>query len=76
MKKVKIVKIKSELTGYGIKGIKREFSNINERIEKMIEKGCEYCGFVPNTIRGAGEIEVLSLIFQKDVDDNKANNKE
>ena len=67
MKQVKFIEIKSELGGWGgFKGSKYTFPNINETIEEMIKKGWEYCGYVPNTTRGKGNIETLSLIFQKE----------
>lgn len=67
MKKVKFIEIKSELCGWGgFKGKKYVFSEINETIENMIKKGWVYCGYVPNETRATGEIEKLSLIFQKD----------
>lgn len=70
MKKVKFIEIKSELSGWGgIKGGKYEFPNINETIEEMIKEGWEYSGYVPNITRATGDIETLSLIFQKE--DNK-----
>ncbi len=71
MKKVKFIEIESELCGWGgFKGTKYVFPDINKTIEKMIKKGWEYCGYVPNTTRGTGEIEKLSLIFQKDEKEN------
>ena len=67
MKKIKFIEIKSELNGWGgIKGYKYVFPNINETIEKMIQEGWEYSGYIPNETRGTGEIEKLSLIFQKE----------
>lgn len=70
MKKVKFIEIKSELCSWGgFKGTKYIFPEINETVEDMIKKGWEYCGYVPNSTRGTGEIETLSLIFQKDEED-------
>ncbi len=67
MKKVKFIEIKSELCGWGgFKGSKYIFPNINETIEEMIKKDWEYCGYVPNETRATGDIETLSLIFQKE----------
>lgn len=67
MKKIKFIEIQSELCGWGgFKGTKYIFPEIDETIEKMIKGGWEYCGFVPKQMRGTGEIEILSLIFQKD----------
>ena len=72
MKKVKFIEIKSELCGWGgFKGSKYVFPNINETIEKMIKKGREYCGYVPNETRATGDIETLSLIFQKEDQEEK-----
>lgn len=67
MRKVKFIEIKSELRGWGwFKGSKYVFPKINEIIGDMIKKGWEYCGYVPNETRGSGDIEKLSLIFQKE----------
>ncbi len=67
MKKVKFIEIKSELCGWGgFKGSKYIFPNINETIEEMIKKDWDYCGYVPNETRATGDIETLSLIFQKE----------
>lgn len=67
MKKVKFIEIKSELCGWGgFKGTKYMFPKVNKIIEIMIKKGWEYCGYVPNITRGTGDIEKLSLIFQKE----------
>lgn len=67
MKKVKFITIKSELCDWDpFKGKKYIFTGINETIEKMINDGWEYCGFVPNETRGIGDIEKLSLVFQRE----------
>lgn len=67
MKKVKFIEIRSEISGWGgLKGEKCVFPKINETIEEMIKEGWEYCGFVPNEARGTGEIETISLVFQKE----------
>lgn len=67
MKKIEFVRIKSELTGFGLgKGTKYEFDGIEKAVEKRIKAGWEFCGYVPITTRGAGDIETLSLIFQKE----------
>ena len=72
MKKVKFIEVKSELSGWGgIKGNKYIFPNINETIEEMIKKGWEYLGYVPKQTRGTGDIETLSLIFQKEAERKK-----
>ena len=69
MKQVKFIEIKSETAGWGaFKGSKYVFPNINETIEKMLKEGWEYCGYVPNETRGTGDIEKLSLVFQKNLD--------
>ena len=49
-----------------MKGSKYIFPDINETIEEMIKKGWEYLGYVPKETRGTGDIETLSLIFQKE----------
>lgn len=67
MKEVEFVRIKSELSGYGFgKGTKYEFSGVEDIIKERIESGWEYCGYVPVETRGTGDIETMSLIFQKE----------
>ena len=67
MKQVKFIEIKSELSGWGgFKGSKYIFPDINETIEKMLKEGWECSGYVPNETRKTGDIEKLSLIFQKE----------
>ena len=66
MKKVEFVRLKSELCGYGLgKGTKYSFEGVEKVIKERIENGWEYCGFVPFETRGTGDIEIMSLIFQK-----------
>ena len=66
MKKVEFVRIKSELIGYGLgKGTKYGFDRVEEIIKERIENGWDYCGYVPIETRGTGDIETMSLIFQK-----------
>ena len=67
MKKVEFVRIKSELIGYGLgKGTKYGFDRVEEIIKERIENGWDYCGYVPIETRGTGDIETMSLVFQKD----------
>lgn len=67
MKKVEFVRIKAELTGFGVgKGIKSKFESIEDIIKERIENGWSYIGYVPIETRGTGDIETLSLIFQRD----------
>lgn len=67
MKKVEFVKLKSELCGYGFgKGTKYGFDGVEEVIKARIENGWDYCGYVPLETRGTGDIELLSLVFQKE----------
>jgi hypothetical protein len=66
MKKVEFVRIKSELIGYGLgKGTKYGFDRVEEIIKERIENGWDYCGYVPIETRGTGDIETMSLVFQK-----------
>ena len=66
MRKVEFVRIKSELIGYGLgKGTKYGFDRVEEIIKKRIENGWDYCGYVPIETRGTGDIETMSLVFQK-----------
>ena len=67
MKKVEFVRLKSELYGYGFgKGAKYGFEGVEEIIKERIESGWDYCGYVPLETRGPGDIETISLIFQKE----------
>lgn len=67
MKKIQFIRIKSELCGYGLgKGTKYSFPCAEETIREWVERGWEYCGFVPLETRGTGDIETMSLIFQKE----------
>ena len=67
MKKVEFVRIKSELIGYGLgKGTKYGFDRVEEIIKERIENGWDYCGYVPIETRQTGDIETMSLVFQKD----------
>lgn len=69
MKKVEFVRIKSELCGYGLgKGSKYGFHGAEEIIKGMIEAGWEYIGYIPIETRGTGDIETMSLIFQREVE--------
>lgn len=66
MRKVEFVRIKSELVGFGLgKGTKYGFDKVEEIIKERIENGWDYCGYVPIETRGTGDIETMSLIFQK-----------
>ena len=66
MRKVEFVRIKSELIGYGLgKGMKYGFDRVEEIIKERIENGWDYCGYVPIETRGTGDIETMSLVFQK-----------
>ena len=67
MKKVEFVRIKSELCGFGlVKAQKYEFDGVEAIIKERIEQGWEYSGYIPVVTRATGEIETMSLIFQKD----------
>lgn len=67
MKKVEFVRVKSELSGYGFgKGTKYSFDGVEEIIRKHIEGGWSFEGYVPLTTRGTGDIEEMSLIFQRE----------
>ncbi len=66
MKKVEFVRIKADLIGFGVgKGIKSRFESIEDIIKERIENGWSYMGYVPIETRGTGDIETLSLIFQR-----------
>ena len=66
MKKVEFVRIKADLIGFGVgKGIKSRFESIEDIIKERIENGWSYMRYVPIETRGTGDIETLSLIFQR-----------
>lgn len=66
MKKVEFVRIKSELCGYGLgKGSKYSFEGVEKIIKERIENGWSFEGYIPIETRGTGDIETMSLIFQK-----------
>ena len=67
MKNVEFVRVKAEITGYGLgKGIKNTFDSVEEIIKERIQNGWSYTGYVPIETRGSGEIEIMSLVFQKE----------
>lgn len=67
MKKVEFVRIKSHIDGFGLgKGVKYTFEDYREKIEEYLEKGWDYCGYVPVKQRGTGDIEEIDLIFTKE----------
>ena len=67
MRKVEFVRVKSELCGYGLgKGTKYSFEGAEEIIEQRIKDGWSFEGYIPIETRGTGDIETMSLIFQKD----------
>lgn len=67
MRKVEFVRIKSETNGFAfVKGITNTFNGVEETIKERIENGWEFGGYVPLTTRGTGEIETMTLVFQKD----------
>lgn len=67
MKKVKFVRMKSETVSVlGFKGSKYKFEGIEEIIKTRLLDGWEYLGYVPVITRTTGDIETLSLIFERD----------
>ncbi len=67
MKKVDFVRIKSETCGYGFgKGMKYSFEGVEEIIKERIENGWSFEGYIPIETRATGDIETMSLIFQKE----------
>lgn len=67
MTKVEFVRVKSELCGYGLgKGTKYSFDGVEEIIKKRVETGWSFEGYIPIETRGTGDIETMSLIFQKE----------
>lgn len=67
MKDVKFEHITAKLSGYGFgKGIESRFNGAEDIIKKEIENGWDFCGYIPLETRGTGEIQTISLIFQKE----------
>lgn len=67
MKSVEFVRVSSEVCGYGLgKGMRYGFDGVEEIVRERIEDGWEFCGYVPVETRGTGDMETISLIFQKD----------
>ena len=67
MKKVEFVRLKSETDGYGMfKGSVYCFRDVENVIKERIESGWEYLGYVPYQTRGTGDIETMTLIFQRE----------
>lgn len=67
MKKVEFVRVKSEVSGYGLgKGMKYSFDGVEDTIRERIEAGWDFCGYVPLATRATGDIETMSPIIQKD----------
>ncbi len=67
MKKVEFVQVVSEFSGLGLgRGNRYEFMGVEEIIRQRILDSWQYNGYVPLTTRGTGELETISLIFQKD----------
>ena len=67
MKQIEFVRVKSQLSGYGLgKGTKYTFHEAEEIIKGMVEAGWEYTGYIPIETRGTGDIETMSLIFQRE----------
>ena len=63
-------RIETEFIGYGaIKGYKYEFKGIESVIQKAVQKGWDYKGYVPIYTRGTGGEETISLIFEKEVEE-------
>lgn len=67
MKKVEFVRVRSSLYGYGLgKGTKYSFKGAEEIIKEYIENGWSFEGYIPIETRGTGDIETMSLVFQRD----------
>ena len=67
VKKVEFVRIHSDLNGFGLgKGTKYYFGGAEETIKEYIENGWSFEWYVPIQTRGAGDIEIISLVFQKE----------
>ena len=67
MKKVEFVRVSSDLCGFGFgKGSRYSFDGVEDIIRERLEAGWSYEGFVPLETRGTGDIETLSLVFQRE----------
>lgn len=67
MKKVKFVRVKSSFCGYGFgKGSKYSFDGVENIIKEYIENDWSFEGYIPIETRATGDIETMSLIFQKE----------
>lgn len=67
MKTVEFVRVKSNSCGYGFgKGTKYSFEGVEKIIRERIESGWSFEGYVPIETRDTGDIETMSLIFQRD----------
>lgn len=67
MKKVEFEQVGCQISGFGLgKGTKYTYNGLESIIEKRANKGWSFCGYVPLTIRGTGEIETMTLVFEKD----------
>lgn len=68
MKEVKFVRATSEMCGYSLgKGSKYSFNTVENTIREYMQDGWEYNGFAPLTTRGTGDMETITLIFQREV---------
>lgn len=66
MKQVMFARVSAEMNGYGLKGGNYSFMQAEKIIQEKLEKGWSYKGYLPIDIRGTGQIETISLIFEKD----------
>lgn len=69
MYKYEYKRIKTRFNGWGpLNGNRYENENHQEAINKMAEKGYRYVGFLPVKQRGTGHIEIMDLVFEKEID--------
>lgn len=67
MKKVEFERMQSVTVGFGgIKGSKYQFEGIEEKVKQRILDGWTYLGYVPIITRSTGDVETISLIFEKE----------
>lgn len=67
MKKIQFVHTKSYFADFGLgKGPKYRFDDVEHIIEKFLQEGWTYEGWVPYVTRGTGDNETISLIFTKE----------
>ena len=64
---IEFERMQSVTVGFGgIKGSKYQFEGIEEKVKQRILDGWTYLGYVPIITRSTGDVETISLIFEKE----------